>query len=71
MNDRILQSLRETYKKGTRVRLNHMDDVQAPPAGTLGTVYGVDDIGSILVHWDNGSCLNVLYGEDSCSIVNG
>jgi hypothetical protein len=41
-----------------------MDDVQAPPAGTLGTVYGVDDTGSLLVHWDNGSGLNVIFGED-------
>jgi hypothetical protein len=34
-----------------------MDDIQAPPAGTKGTVYGVDDTGSLLVHWDNGSGL--------------
>ena len=71
MNDRILENLKQTYKRGTRVKLNRMEDVQAPPVGTLGTVYGVDDIGSILVHWDNGSSLNVVYGEDSCSIVNG
>ena len=71
MNDRILENLKQTYKRGTRVKLTRMDDVQAPPVGTLGTVYGVDDIGSILVHWDNGSSLNVVYGEDSCSIVNG
>ena len=30
---------------------------------------GVDDIGSLLVHWDNGSSLNVLYGEDVVRIV--
>ena len=41
-----------------------MDDIQAPPIGTLGTVYGVDDTASLLVHWDNGSGLNVVYGED-------
>lgn len=46
-----------------------MDDVQAPPIGTKGTVVGVDDIGSLLVHWDNGSTLNVLYGEDICKII--
>ncbi len=32
-----------------------MDDIQAPPVGTKGTVRGVDDIGSIMVSWDNGS----------------
>lgn len=39
-------------------------NVQAPPIGTLGTVYDVDDTGSLLVNWDNGSGLNVVYGED-------
>jgi hypothetical protein len=59
-----LQILRRTYPEGTRVELVRMDDVQAPPAGTRGTVYGVDDTGSLLVHWDNGSGLSVIYGED-------
>ena len=44
-----LQRLRDRYKPGTRVELLHMDDVQAPPIGTKGTVIGVDDIGSIPV----------------------
>jgi len=43
-----------------------MDDPQAPPAGTFGTVLGVDDTGSVMVHWDNGSGLNVVYGKDIC-----
>jgi hypothetical protein len=59
-----LMCLREMYPTGTRIELVKMDDVQAPPKGTLGTVYGVDDTGSLLVHWDNGSGLNVIYGED-------
>lgn len=59
-----LKRLRVEYPAGTRIVLVSMDDVQAPPAGTLGTVYGVDDTGSLLVHWDNGSGLNVIYGED-------
>ena len=59
-----LERLRKSYPNGTRVELVQMDDVQAPPAGTLGTVYGVDDTGSLLVHWDNGSGLNVIFGED-------
>ena len=64
MNKKLLAHLRETYPAGTRVELVRMDDVQAPPIGTHGTVYGVDDTGSILVHWDNGSGLNVVYGVD-------
>ena len=66
-----LQRLREKYKPGTRVELLHMDDVQAPPPGTRGTVRGVDDIGSIMVNWDTGSSLSVVYGEDSVKVVEG
>ena len=32
----------------------------------MGTVRGVDDTGSIMVKWDNGSGLSVVYGEDKC-----
>lgn len=52
------------YPKGTRVELVRMDDMQAPPVGTQGTVRGVDDAGNILMCWDNGSSLNVIYGVD-------
>ena len=64
-----IQALRDRYKPGTRVELLRMDDVQAPPIGTRGTVTGVDDIGSIMVNWDNGSGLSVAYGEDICKVV--
>ena len=64
-----LQALRERYPKGTRVELVQMDDAQAPPVGTKGTVRGVDDMGSIMVAWDNGSGLNVVYGVDICRKV--
>ena len=64
-----LQALRERFPKGTRVELVQMDDPQAPSIGTRGTVIGVDDIGSIMVSWDNGSGLNVAYGEDICRKV--
>ena len=59
-----LRHLRETYPAGTRVELIKMDDVQAPPAGTCGTVTGIDDTGSLMVRWDNGSGLNVIFGVD-------
>lgn len=55
--------IREAYQPGTRIRLLKMDDIQAPPIGTKGTVKGVDDIGSILVSWDTGSRLNVILDE--------
>ena len=47
-----------------------MDDVQAPPIGTLGTVVGVDSIGTIHVNWDNGCGLGVAYGEDACRRID-
>ena len=63
--------LREKYPKGTRVVLLEMDDPQAPPIGTKGTVLCVDDTGSIMVAWDNGSHLNVIYGEDRVRKISG
>ena len=64
-----LQALRERFPKGTRVELLQMDDPQAPPIGTKGTVRGVDDIGSIMVAWDNGCGLSVAWGEDECRVL--
>lgn len=60
----MIKTLKEVYPDGTRIKLIQMEDIQAPPTGTLGTVYGVDSIGSILVKWDNGSTLNVIFKED-------
>ncbi len=60
----IVEQVRRQYPIGTRVELVKMDDIQAPPVGTKGMVTGVDDTASLLVAWDNGSHLNVIYGED-------
>ena len=65
-----IERLREEYPAGCRVELEQMDDVQAPPTGTKGTVIGVDAIGSIMVKWDNGSTLSVCYGKDSCRRID-
>jgi hypothetical protein len=64
------EELLKKYPVGSRVRLLKMDDVQAPPIGTLGTVKGVDDILSVMVSWDNGSGFNVVYGEDQIELVS-
>ena len=60
----IIEKLKQQYPVGTRVILRKMDDCQAPPIGTKGTVQGVDDAASLLVKWDNGCGLNVVYGVD-------
>jgi len=61
-----VERIRKQYPVGCRVELLRMDDVQAPPIGTRGTVQYVDDLGSLGVAWDNGSSLQVVYGEDLC-----
>lgn len=67
-NIKIVEAIRKEYPAGTRVRLVKMDDIQAPPLGTEGTVVGVDDTGSLLMHWDNGSHLNIVYGSDEVEL---
>ena len=66
----IIAALKEQFPAGTRVELVQMDDPQAPPIGTKGTVRGVDDMGSIMVRWDTGSGLSVAYGEDVCRKID-
>jgi hypothetical protein len=67
-----VERLRKQYPTGIRVELLQMDDLQAPPVGTKGSVTGVDDSGSIMVNWDNGSGLNIVYGIDICrKLENG
>ena len=66
-----LVDLRSHYPKGSRVELICMNDLYRNlEAGTLGTVTHVDDIGTIHVAWDCGSSLGVVYGEDSCAVVD-
>lgn len=66
---KTIEKLKEEYPAGTKVILDYMDDIQAPPTGTKGTVRLVDDIGSIHVSWENESSLAVAYGEDRCHKV--
>ena len=63
----IVERLKEQYPAGTKVELISMNDpYREMPAGLTGVVTGVDDTGTIHVNWQNGSCLGVVYGEDSC-----
>lgn len=56
--------------KGKRVMLIHMEDTQAPPPGTHGTIKGTDDIGQIHVNWDNGSRLAISPHDDKYQIFD-
>ena len=66
----IVERLRREFPDGCRVELLRMDDPQAPPIGTLGTVVGVDSVGTIHVNWDNGCGLGCAYGEDACRRID-
>ena len=68
---RKVEEVRNAYPVGCRVELLKMYDIQAPPIGTKGSVKGVDDTGSIMVAWDNGSSLSVVYGVDRCRRIDG
>ena len=63
--------LRHSWERmeGTRVRLIAMDDRQAPPKGTEGTVQFVDDAGTIHVQWDTGSSLGLIPGTDEWEVI--
>lgn len=64
VSEEELRRLRELYPPMLPVVLDAMNDSQAPPSGTKGRVQGVDDVGSILVCWENGSRLSLLPNVD-------
>ena len=66
---REVERLKARYTKGLRIELIQMDDPHAPPAGTRGTIITVDDVGDLVVAWDNGSGLNVVPGVDRVRII--
>ena len=64
-----VKRIKDKYPEGTKVRLVRMEDRQAPPIGTIGTVMYVDDAATVHVAWSNGSSLGVVYGDDYCEKV--
>lgn len=64
MREELVKVYKELYPKGTRVELIHMDDEQAVPSGTKGTVEFVDDMGTIHMKWDNGRTLGLVPSAD-------
>ncbi len=63
--ERAAKRYKEQYPKGTRIELLSMNDSQAVPPGTRGTVDHVDDLGTIHMNWDNGRTLGICPQEDS------
>lgn len=69
LSKNTVERIRTEFPVGSRVELVKMDDPQAPPIGTKGTVIGVDDVGTIHVAWDCDGSLGVAYGEDVCRVI--
>lgn len=52
------------YKSGDRIRLIYMEDSQAVPSETCGTIKYIDDIGQLHMEWDNGRTIAVNLDVD-------
>ncbi len=67
----MVESIRQMYPVGTRIKLCHMSDPYAPvPEGTEGVVTHIDSIGTLGMKWDNGRTLGVVPGEDSFVVLS-
>ena len=62
---------RDDALKGKRVRLLSCSDpwTKLEP-GSEGTVWMVDDIGTVHVDWDSGSSLGLVPGEDRWVVID-
>lgn len=63
-NEKKVELLRQRYPEGTRICLDHMEDLCPVESGTCGTVQFVDDVGTLHCKFDNGRTLGVIPGVD-------
>jgi hypothetical protein len=72
MTTKQLETLRQKYPAGTKIRLIFMADEAYPvPPGTIGEVTHVDDIGNVHVRWQNGSSLALIPEADRFCVLRG
>ena len=45
------------------------NDPNPIPSGTMGTVVSVDDMGQLIMKWDNGRGLSLIPGEDRFHVI--
>ncbi len=61
--------LKERYPEGTRICLDHMEDLCPVESGTCGEVQFVDDAGTLHCKFDNGRMLGVIPDVDKFHII--
>ena len=64
-DEKTIEKIRADFPIGSRVMMIYSADPLTPIDGGIeGVVSSVDDIGTIHINWDNGSCLGVILGEN-------
>lgn len=63
-NEKKVELLRQRYPEGTRICLDHMEDLCPVESGTCGTVQFVDDAGTLHCKFVNGRTLGVIPDVD-------
>ena len=63
-NEKKVELLRQKYPEGTRICLDHMEDLCPVENGTSGTVQFVDDAGTLHCKFDDRRTLGVIPDVD-------
>lgn len=64
-----IQAIKTQYTPGTRIELTDDMAYESIYAGMRGLVVAVDDLGDILMKWDNGRSLSLIPGVDSFKTI--
>lgn len=59
-----IEEIKKNYKKGTKIKLVKQYDLQSVPAGSIGSVKFVDDIGNIHIKLKNGKTIALIPNLD-------
>lgn len=68
-NYAFVNTMKNFYKPGYRIKLISMQDPAGLPSGSLGTVDYVDDAGQIQMKWDCGSSLALIQNVDDFRLI--
>ena len=65
-----INNIKKKITEGTRIELIKMYDLNALPCGSKGIVKRIDDVGNIIMNWDNGSTIPLVIGTDNFKIIS-